>query len=70
MAEGYVVKLLYDDSSVAPHRVLARHGRGRLGILVSRADATLFPSRDEAVGEASIWMTLPNVRYTVIVEPA
>jgi hypothetical protein len=70
MAEGYVVKILYDDSAAAPQWVLARHGRGRLGLLVSRAGATVFPSRDEAEAEATIWMGLPNARYSVVVEPA
>jgi hypothetical protein len=70
MAEGYVVKLLYDDNSVAPQWVLAKHGRGQLGILVSRPGATVFPSRDDAEAEASIWMALPKASYSVIVEPA
>jgi hypothetical protein len=29
MAEGYVVKLLYDDGSIAPQWVLAKHGHCR-----------------------------------------
>jgi hypothetical protein len=70
MADGYVVKLLYDDSSVAPQWVLSKRGRGRLGILVYRVDATVFPSRDEAEAEASIWMALPKATYSVVVEPA
>jgi hypothetical protein len=70
MAEGYVVKLIYDDSSVATQWVSARYGRGGLGILVSRLDATVFPSRDEAEAEATIWRALPNASFSVVVEPA
>jgi hypothetical protein len=70
MTEGYVVKLLYDDSAIAPQWVLAKQGRGRVGVLVSRVDATVFPSWDEAEAEATIWRLLPDANFSVVVEPA
>ena len=70
MAEGYVVKLVYDDSAVAPQWVLAKHVRGRVGLLGSRINATVFLSRDEAEAEATIWRLLPNARFFAVVEPA
>ena len=70
MTEGYVVKLLYDDGAIAPQWVLASHGRGRVGVLVSRVDATVFRSQDEAEAEATIWRLLPDANFSVIVEPA
>jgi hypothetical protein len=67
---GYVVKVLYDDNAIASRWVLAKHGHGRVGALVSGTDATVFANSDEAEAEATIWRLLPNARFSVVVEPA
>jgi len=66
MAEGYVVKLLYENVDVKPRWVMAGAGRG----LVSRENATVFPDREAAMSEAKIWKALSTTAFSVIVEAA
>ena len=66
MNDGYVVKLLYENTAVKPRWVMTGCGRG----LVAREKATVFPSHADADAEAQIWKALSKTAFSVIVETA
>jgi hypothetical protein len=67
MAEGYVVKLVYDDVTAEPSWVLVETGRR---LVVPRDRATVFPDHEAAHSEATIWKVMSPKAYSVFVDPA
>jgi predicted AAA+ superfamily ATPase len=66
VAEGFVIKVLYDNAPTKPRWVIAGSGRG----LVRRESATVFPNREAAEAEVRIWKLIATVAFLITVEPA
>jgi hypothetical protein len=62
---GFVVKLVYANVDVKRRWVMVGAGRG----LGSRENATVFPDREAAESEATLWKALSTTAFSVVVEP-
>jgi hypothetical protein len=66
MAEGYVVKIVYDSLGTLPRWVRNGSGKG----IGPREHATVFPNFESANDEAQVWKAIRGSEMTVLIEPA
>lgn len=64
---AFVVRLVYDDGSIAPSWVLLETGRR---LAVPRERATVFPDHQTAHSEAKVWKVMSPRAYSVFVDDA